>query len=135
MMGHFMRPIFKNILHTVPRSLVIAALMLTLPLSTAAQSLNYIDEAGNIHFVDNLNDVPMQYRNQFIAPQPTLQPGSRAAREYEKTLKQRERELEREKKMKEKEEAKKKKLEEKKKREKEKEKAREKKKKKSTKDK
>lgn len=131
-MGDFMRPIFKNILLPVPRSLVIAALMLALPLSTAAQSLNYIDEAGNIHFVDNLNDVPMQYRNQFVSPQPTLQPGSRAAREYEKTLKQRERELEREKKMKEKEEAKKKKLEDKKKREKEKEKAREKKKKKST---
>ncbi len=135
-MGVFIQPQLFKILSRASRLLALTAIVSQLwlhPSTATAQSLNYIDEAGNIHFVESLNDVPQQYRNQFIPAQPTLQPGSRAAKEYDKTIKIRERELEREKKKKEKEEARKKKLEEREKKKKEKEESK-KKKKKSSKD-
>jgi hypothetical protein len=105
--------------------------LLLIPGIISAQGLNYVDEAGNIYFVDNIDQVPMQYRNQFIAPQPTLSPHSRAGKEYERELKRRQIELDRAKKKKEKEEAKKKKLIEKERKKKQKEKEKQKKKKKS----
>jgi hypothetical protein len=105
--------------------------LLLIPGIISAQGLNYVDEAGNIYFVDNIDQVPMQYRNQFIAPQPTLSPLSRAGKEYERELKRRQIELDRAKKKKEKEEAKKKKLIEKERKKKQKEKEKQKKKKKS----
>lgn len=33
-----------------------------------AQSLRYMDEGGNIHFVDSIYQVPPKYRNQVLAP-------------------------------------------------------------------
>ncbi|MCS6893461.1 MAG: hypothetical protein NZO16_02675 [Deltaproteobacteria bacterium] len=35
-----------------------------------SQSLSYIDEAGNIHFVESLSEVPAKYRNQILKPTP-----------------------------------------------------------------
>jgi hypothetical protein len=110
------------------------ALLMSLPSLAHAQGLNYVDEAGNIYFVDNIDQVPMQYRNQFIEAKPTLSPDSRAGKEYERNLKRRQIEIERAKKKKEKEEAKKKKLAEKEKKKKEKETEKDKKKKKKKKE-
>jgi len=76
--------------------------LLSIPGGADAQGLNYVDESGNIFFVDNINQVPMQYRNQFIAPRPTLSPDSRAGKEYERSVKRRQIEIERAKKKKEK---------------------------------
>ena len=36
-----------------------------------AQSVRYMDNSGNIHFVDNLSDVPARYRQQVVPPTPT----------------------------------------------------------------
>lgn len=38
--------------------------LLVIPHSLLAERLMFIDEAGNIHFVDHLNQVPAQYRSQ-----------------------------------------------------------------------
>jgi len=112
-------------------ALPLVGAILILSGSVAAQGMNYVDEAGNIYFVDNINQVPMQYRSQLIPPTPSLPPGSKVAREYENQVKRQQKELEREKKKKEKEKEKAKKKAEKEKLKKEREEAREKKKKKS----
>ncbi len=41
--------------------------------STAAiaEQLRYMDEAGNIRFVNKMNQVPRQYREQIVPPTPT----------------------------------------------------------------
>lgn len=41
-----------------------------LPFSCYAQSFRYMDESGNIHFVDSISEVPPRYRNQVLAPTP-----------------------------------------------------------------
>ena len=35
-----------------------------------AQAFRYMDESGNIHFVDSISEVPPRYRNQVLAPTP-----------------------------------------------------------------
>jgi hypothetical protein len=99
--------------------------------AVAAQGMNYVDEAGNIYFVDSIDQVPQQYRSQLVPPKPTLPPGSKVAREYENQLKRQQKELEREKKKKEREKENARKKAEKEKLKKEREEARAKKKKKS----
>lgn len=37
-----------------------------------AQAVNYMDEAGTIHFADSPLDVPMQYRDQVIKKKPAV---------------------------------------------------------------
>lgn len=113
---------------------ILVVCLITVPRETTAQSLNYVDEGGNIHFADTINDVPMQYRHQLIPPQPTLVPGSKSAREYERMVKAREREAERLKRKKERDAEKKRKLEEREKKKKEKEREKERAKKKSRRD-
>jgi flagellar biosynthesis GTPase FlhF len=90
----------------VIKGLFIVLLLLGLSPAAEAQSVMYIDEAGNIHFASNLYEVPQRYREQ-IAPEPTQAP---------MTAKQRrkmERDKEREVKHKEREERKQARLEEK----------------------
>lgn len=60
-----------------------------------AQGMNYVDESGNIFFVDRLEDVPMRYRSQLIPPTPTLPPGSKIAKQYEAQVKRSQKEQER----------------------------------------
>lgn len=38
--------------------------------SSFAQSIRYIDDSGNIHFVDSLFQVPQKYKTQVLAPTP-----------------------------------------------------------------
>lgn len=42
-----------------------------LPQSAFAESLRYEDEAGNLHFVDRLSDIPDRYREQVVPSRPT----------------------------------------------------------------
>jgi len=109
-----------------PLAAVICAFTLA-AVRVEAQSFNYQDEAGNIYFVDRIEDVPMQYRSQVLPPKPTLPPGSKAARQYESELKKIEKQKERDRKKKEKEKAKEQKRLEKEKKKKEREEARKKK--------
>jgi len=47
---------------------------LLLPLKIFLQGYSYIDEAGNIYFVDRIDKIPQQYRHQVLKPTPTLNP-------------------------------------------------------------
>jgi hydroxymethylpyrimidine pyrophosphatase-like HAD family hydrolase len=77
--------------------------MLALP--AFAQSYRYIDDAGNILWVDSLEQVPLRYRNQLMKPTPAQEfgSGSQAQKEYERQLKKIQREKEREEKKKQRE--------------------------------
>jgi type IV secretory pathway VirB10-like protein len=44
---------------------------LSLVASADAQRFRYIDNSGNIHFVDSLSQVPERYMNQVVPPTPT----------------------------------------------------------------
>lgn len=46
----------------------------TLSHTAYSQSFRFMDEAGNIYFVDRLEDVPPKYRNQVLKPTPTPDP-------------------------------------------------------------
>lgn len=63
-----------------------------------AQRYRYMDSSGNIHFVDALNDVPRQYRQQIVPPTPTPVLDARQKKELQRTkereLKERQRQLE-----------------------------------------
>ena len=41
------------------------------PSASLADSLRYMDESGNIHFVDRLSDIPTRYRGQVSDTKPT----------------------------------------------------------------
>ena len=56
---------------------------LVLPLSAMAQGVNYKDEAGNINFVERLEDVPVRYRPQIVKPTPTPDLSPRDQRKYD----------------------------------------------------
>lgn len=43
-----------------------------IPLSASSQSFRYMDESGNIHFVDNVTQIPPRYRNQVLYPTPVM---------------------------------------------------------------
>ena len=52
--------------------LVLAVLMACTAVPASAQSYKYIDDAGNIYFVDDINQIPYRYRNQILGdPTPT----------------------------------------------------------------
>jgi hypothetical protein len=44
---------------------------LSLVTSADAQRFRYIDNSGNIHFVDSLSQVPERYMSQVVPPTPT----------------------------------------------------------------
>lgn len=39
---------------------------------SCAEQIRYIDDAGNIRFVDRVAEVPRQYRQQVVPPTPTV---------------------------------------------------------------
>jgi hypothetical protein len=50
---------------------LLTGMLLFLSLNHAhAQSIRYMDESGQLHFVDSLYQVPMKYRDQVVAPTP-----------------------------------------------------------------
>ena len=51
-----------------------------------AQAYKYMDEAGNINFVDRLSDVPLRYRNQIPGAVPT--PVVLSKKEHAKAIKE-----------------------------------------------
>ena len=86
--------------------LIFASVIFISPLALHADSLMYIDESGSIFFVDDILQIPPQYRWQLEAkkkPQTEIDP---------KTIKKYEKDIQKKKKKKTKEELKKKKLEE-----------------------
>ncbi len=53
---------------------ILLAVLTTLSLCSVtaiAEQLRYTDEAGNIRFVNRMNQVPRQYREQIVPPTPT----------------------------------------------------------------
>ena len=52
------------------RRTLLFLVLLLFPLQSGAQPFRYIDEAGNIIFVDRLNQIPPRYRDQVLKPTP-----------------------------------------------------------------
>jgi hypothetical protein len=63
---------------------IILFAILMAPVASQAQSLMYLDEAGNINFVSDVNQVPQQYRWQVTTPAPSGPKDKKAIRKYEK---------------------------------------------------
>lgn len=86
--------------------IVSAALALTFTGYTAlaiADQLRFMDDAGNIRFVDKLAQVPPQYRNQIVTPTPAPVYTEKEVRDMKR--KQAEEQREQEKKKKDREDA------------------------------
>lgn len=49
---------------------LLAGLVFQIALPERAMALNYVDEAGNIHFIDSLEQVPPRYKHQLVRPKP-----------------------------------------------------------------
>ena len=97
------RPLRRLVLVTA----VAMAVFISLPGKAQAQSYRYIDESGNINFVDRLSDVPFKYRYQIIGtPTPSIGDGKH---NKGKKIKDKKKKEKKEKKKKEKKEKKKKK--------------------------
>lgn len=60
------------------------------------QQMRYMDSSGNLHFVDNLKQVPRQYREQIVPPTPTpvLDKKALQQKRYEEQVALRERQAE-----------------------------------------
>lgn len=57
------------------------------PLNSYAQAVNYIDESGNVHFADSVDQVPARYRDQVQKKKPaivTLEQYKQAQKEFRK---------------------------------------------------
>jgi hypothetical protein len=50
--------------------LVLSFFFIIVSSSVCAQSLRYMDESGQLHFVDSIYQVPPRYRNQVLVPTP-----------------------------------------------------------------
>lgn len=81
-------------------------LSLVFPQPTLADRLRYIDEAGNLIWVDSINEIPAPFRNQVLRPTPIPDEATR------RWLEQRRRQKEQEKIRKEQEEERKRREEE-----------------------
>lgn len=70
---------------------LLCVFLLSIPLlvlqDAMAQSYRYMDEAGNIFFVDRLQDVPFRYRNQIPGLSPTPDPALRGKKGKNKVAK------------------------------------------------
>ena len=66
--------------------------------SVEAQRYRYMDSSGNLHFVETLNDVPRQYRQQIVPATPTPVLDARQKKEIQRTkereLRERQRQIE-----------------------------------------
>jgi hypothetical protein len=56
--------------HPLPTLFLAGLFLAGLAVNSYAQGFNYIDESGNIFFVDRLDQVPPRYQNQFVTPTP-----------------------------------------------------------------
>lgn len=55
----------------LPRlSSAILLCLLLLPTTLSAQPFRFMDEAGNLHWADSIEEVPFRYRNQILVPTP-----------------------------------------------------------------
>lgn len=72
---------------------VVMALFLAGPSACLAESLMFMDESGNIHFVSSLNQIPEKYKSQVVKPAPVVQGKGQGAKKVEVMLKKREKEL------------------------------------------
>ena len=61
------------------------AVLVLFPLTAIAQSIMYMDEAGNLHFVHSVTQVPEQYIEQVVHTEDT---GPTTKKEYQKMLKE-----------------------------------------------
>lgn len=73
------------------RNYIIALGILTLffTVNLNADSFRYMDESGNIHWVDRITDVPTKYINQVMPPTPSYEIGSgkgRGDKKYQEAL-------------------------------------------------
>jgi type IV secretory pathway VirB10-like protein len=59
-----------------------------------AQSYRYIDEAGNIIFVDSISEIPSRYRYQVIPPTPVPVMDQKTRAKHNKMVEKRRREVE-----------------------------------------
>jgi hypothetical protein len=79
-------------------SLVALVWLVALVPDGEAQRFRYMDSSGNIHFVETLNDVPRQYRQQVVQPTPTPVLDARQKKELqrakERELRERQRKIE-----------------------------------------
>jgi len=89
---------------------LLLALLLTAPNFVAAQTTRYMDESGNIFFVDSPEDVPARYRKQVIPPTPFPELSPKERKKYLAELQKEARREEKERKRAEKEQQKKAKL-------------------------
>jgi hypothetical protein len=54
-----------------PRAcLALLLCLLLLPTTLLAQPFRFMDEAGNLHWADSIDEVPHRYRNQILVPTP-----------------------------------------------------------------
>lgn len=74
---------------------LILVLFLSFATPAFADSVMFIDEGGNIHFVDNWRDVPPQYRNQ-LRKSPTPMADPKTIRKMEAERKKQEQKAEQE---------------------------------------
>lgn len=84
--------------YSVALSLMIGFLIVASALRAHTQQFKYMDNSGNIHFVESLNDVPRQYRHQIVPPTPTPVLDARQKKELqrakERELRERQRQIE-----------------------------------------
>ena len=81
-------------------SSVLAGLMLTGPVTaiavlsseTFAQAVNYLDEAGTVHFADSPDQVPLRYRSQVVPAKPEIQ-NEEQYKEAQRAFKRKQQEL------------------------------------------
>jgi|GEM_PF-4227496 len=52
-----------------------------------SQSFRFMDESGNIYFVDRLEDVPLKYRYQVLKPSPPPNPKAKVKKPPKKPAK------------------------------------------------
>ncbi len=78
--------------------LMIGLLIIASVPGSQAQQFRYMDNSGNIHFVESINDVPRQYRHQIVPPTPTPVLDARQKKELqrakERELRERQRQIE-----------------------------------------
>lgn len=60
------RSVFIHLCLIAPVSIA----LLTMTIVVEAQTYRYIDDAGNIHWVESINKVPSRYRSQVVMPTP-----------------------------------------------------------------
>jgi hypothetical protein len=82
-------------LRCMTRCVVVSVVMGGAVSGAMAEQVKYIDEAGNIRFVDRVSEVPKQYREQVVPPTPTVHLDKKAQMELQRRQREAAREKER----------------------------------------